>query len=574
MDTRRFVAFLSMALATALLAGPATAFTDLTGAKSLVTKSHPVPKKNLLKFTYKDPAIAALVDPTCAGGNASSIQIVTSSGTKPNVALPCANWKASGSSFTYKSALGGPGGVSKIKYKAGLLKAKIVGGDYALDPVAGPVTFIETRLTFDTTTYCGRFETPPSTFKKNDANSVKVTGPTAACQETCGNSITEGTEECDDGNLVNGDGCDNNCTNTTCGNNIETPGEECDDGNLLAGDGCRPDCTLEVCGDTILDGGEDCDDGNNVGGDCCDASCGFENNGSACASDLNLCTDDVCDGAGTCQHPPNTDPCDDGNGCTVDDACSGGACSGEYLQAWVNEFDYDSDDGGVNDDRDEFVEIAGPAGLDLSGYQVVSVEGAGGACGTPIGVNAGEAHFVATIPGGNVLANDTGTGIGFFVVCFTNTSTNVSDCDVTLPGAASDSNLKNGSLTNGAGCPDGILLLDDLGDYVDAVGYEGIVANTGTYGGFFHSDAPYSAERDEGWLAQVSIYKNSSTLVRAAGASEWTDPSELGALVCSSQIGPFCPTGTGTPGVSNPGQSLACGSPCAAFIDGPEGAFY
>jgi len=32
--------------------------------------------------------------------------------------------------------------------------------------------------------------------------------------------INQGTEECDDGNQTNGDGCDNNCTFTACGSGI------------------------------------------------------------------------------------------------------------------------------------------------------------------------------------------------------------------------------------------------------------------------------------------------------------------------------------------------------------------
>lgn len=564
---------LLIAIAVATSATTAGAFTTLTGGKIVVAKEHPIDKKDLLKFVYKDAAITApLVNPTCGSGNASTLQILTSNGAKPPVALPCANWKTSSSAYTYKSPLGGVGGVRVIKYKAGLLKAKIQGSDYATDPVIGPVSWIETRLTIGNEQFCGRFEVPPSLVKKNQPNSVKFKGPTTICQEICGNGVLETGEACDDGNGIDGDGCDSNCTVTACGNGIVTAGEECDDGNTVGGDSCSASCLNEVCGNGVVDVGEDCDDGNTVGGDCCDALCGFESNGSACPTDGNLCTDDVCDGAGTCTHPNNNAPCNDNNGCTANDSCMGGTCGGDYLLPWVNEFDYDSNDGGLNDDRDEFVEIAGPAGLDLSGYQVVSVEGAGGQCLTPIGVGAGDAHFVATIPPGSVLADDTGTGIGFFVVCFTNTSTHVSDCDVTLPGAATDSNLKNGDLANGGfACPDGILLLDDTSGYVDAVSYEGVVANAGAYGAFFHIDAPYSAERDEGWLEQVSIYKNSSSLARASSASEWTDPSELGALVCSGQLGLFCPSNTDTPGAINPGQSMACGSPCMAFLDESEG---
>ncbi len=577
MKTRPTASAIVLLLAVSALgsATSALAFTTLSGGKALVAKDHLISKKDLFKITYKDPIISTLVDPTCAGANASSLQILTSNGAKPAVALPCANWQANGSgtTYTYKSPLGGVGGIRVIKYKAGLLKAKIQGSDYSTDPVVGPVIWVETRLTIGTEQYCGRWEAPPSDIKKNVINNVKFKGPTTVCQEICGNSVTETGEACDDGNLVDGDGCDTNCTVTACGNGIETAGETCDDGNLVNGDGCSDLCQLEVCGDGILSAGEDCDDGNTVGGDCCDALCGFEANGSACDDDANLCTDDVCDGAGACQHVNNTDPCNDANGCTANDSCLDGSCGGNYLSPWVNEFDYDSNDGGLNNDRDEFVELAGPAGLDLSGYQIISVEGAGGGCLTPGLINAGDAHFIATIPGGNVLGDDTGTGIGFFVVCFSNTSTHVSDCDVTLPGAAADSNLKNGHLTNADGfsCPDGILVLDDLGGYVDAIGYEGIVANTGTYGGYFHVNAPYSAERDEGWLEQVSIYKNSSSLARAGSASEWTDPSEEGALVCSGQIGLFCQTHTDTPGTINPGQSMTCGSPCMAFLDESEG---
>ena len=83
-----------------------------------------------------------------------------------------------------------------------------------------------------------------------------------------------------------------------------------------------------ACGNGIIDPGEQCDDGNAAGGDCCSASCQFETAGSACAADSNLCTNDVCNGAGACTHPNNTAPCDDGLFCTVNDVCGGGTCHG------------------------------------------------------------------------------------------------------------------------------------------------------------------------------------------------------------------------------------------------------
>jgi cysteine-rich repeat protein len=53
-------------------------------------------------------------------------------------------------------------------------------------------------------------------------------------------------EECDDGNTVEDDACDNACSANVCGNGDLEPGEDCDDGNLVAGDGCDVSCNLEV----------------------------------------------------------------------------------------------------------------------------------------------------------------------------------------------------------------------------------------------------------------------------------------------------------------------------------------
>ncbi|MFN2427105.1 MAG: hypothetical protein ABR587_11740 [Candidatus Binatia bacterium] len=55
---------------------------------------------------------------------------------------------------------------------------------------------------------------------------------------------------------------------------------------------------------------------------------GFEPTGTECIGDGNVCTDDECDGFGTCQNTPNTDPCDDGLFCNGTDTCEGGSCSG------------------------------------------------------------------------------------------------------------------------------------------------------------------------------------------------------------------------------------------------------
>src|SRR6185436_19193618 len=66
----------------------------------------------------------------------------------------------------------------------------------------------------------------------------------APAMALCGNGVIEPPEICDDANLVDGDGCDSNCTPTSCGNRIVTIGEECDDGNLASDDCCSPLCVI------------------------------------------------------------------------------------------------------------------------------------------------------------------------------------------------------------------------------------------------------------------------------------------------------------------------------------------
>ena len=84
------------------------------------------------------------------------------------------------------------------------------------------------------------------------------------------------------------------------------------------------------CGNGIVEFPEQCDDGNTMNGDCCSATCLFEPPTSPCMDDGNQCTDDQCNGAGMCLHPPkpNGTMCEDGDVCTVGEQCVGGVCSG------------------------------------------------------------------------------------------------------------------------------------------------------------------------------------------------------------------------------------------------------
>ncbi len=113
----------------------------------------------------------------------------------------------------------------------------------------------------------------------------------------CGNGIVDTGELCDDGNIVDGDGCSHDCLSIEmCGNGVKDPGEDCDDMNthdgkcddgspcnvgdtcptgVCHGDGCSHDCKSQGCGNDRLDPGEICDDGGTSDGKCMDGSpCG------------------------------------------------------------------------------------------------------------------------------------------------------------------------------------------------------------------------------------------------------------------------------------------------------------
>jgi cysteine-rich repeat protein len=135
--------------------------------------------------------------------------------------------------------------------------------------------------------------------------------------ERCGNGIIDNdpdhaiSEQCDDHNTTNGDGCSASCrfefcgdgtsttarcdrvaspatcnidcTPSTCGdgklNPSAVPPEQCDDGARFPGDGCSVVCSLEHCGNNVLDAFEECD-GPDAGLQPCAATCQQERCGN------------------------------------------------------------------------------------------------------------------------------------------------------------------------------------------------------------------------------------------------------------------------------------------------------
>ena len=76
------------------------------------------------------------------------------------------------------------------------------------------------------------------------------------CHRTVCGDRKEGTEACDDGDVVDGDGCSGTCSfepdcssgscASACGDAVKLAPEACDDGNSQDGDGCSRECKLET----------------------------------------------------------------------------------------------------------------------------------------------------------------------------------------------------------------------------------------------------------------------------------------------------------------------------------------
>lgn len=153
------------------------------------------------------------------------------------------------------------------------------------------------------------------------------------------------------------------CTSgSTCGDSVVDANEECDDGNDVSTDSCTTSCKTNVCGDAYLNSGvEECDQGADNGGGCasayestctaCSTQCKYTISSGEYCGDGVMNGDEYCDGSeipllyfdeptmttnGTCaaitdpQTSVTTDSVTTTYSCRHVGVCNGGTHNGEY----------------------------------------------------------------------------------------------------------------------------------------------------------------------------------------------------------------------------------------------------
>lgn len=181
------------------------------------------------------------------------------------------------------------------------------------------------------------------TFPSHCLIPISKNGCREFCVGNCGDGRLAPTEECDDSNTSNGDGCSSTCQvedgytchlerwnqssqcHPICGDGQIHGKESCDDGNKIDADGCSSTCQVEegydcttgichpICGDGLVVGTEQCDDSGTIDHDGCSSVCEIEPYWTCTLTKCSpICGDSVRMGNETC---------DDGN--TIDfDGCS------------------------------------------------------------------------------------------------------------------------------------------------------------------------------------------------------------------------------------------------------------
>jgi hypothetical protein len=186
------------AVSLSLLAAVPAHPVDLVNGKKARFRNEPGTSRDraVVKFVREALVTSPLPDPRCPA--VSTLTISTDTQTFGPVTLDCNFWGARSTGFLYRDSTGSAGGAQRILFKksasGGKLNFKLAGDNYGAGAIGGPAGFVEVRFDVESTSYCGRFQSPPSQFTDNTSTKLSIKGPGAACQvATASPTSTPGT---------------------------------------------------------------------------------------------------------------------------------------------------------------------------------------------------------------------------------------------------------------------------------------------------------------------------------------------------------------------------------------------
>jgi cysteine-rich repeat protein len=138
-------------------------------------------------------------------------------GRSPLIDFDPTLWSPTPNGYLYLDPTGARGGITEVEIADGQISIEGTAAGWAFAK-QGPRDEVWVHLRIEDESYCARFGAN-SSIQTNVAGhfeAVTATKPGSCPAQVCGNGVHELGEACDDGNLVEGDGCDIDCTIGSC----------------------------------------------------------------------------------------------------------------------------------------------------------------------------------------------------------------------------------------------------------------------------------------------------------------------------------------------------------------------